>query len=215
MRRTRVLIVDDDASFRNGLRLLIESEECEVVGEAADGREALRHLNVAPDVVLMDLRMSGMDGIEATQQMLMRPNPPAVIAITTFDDDKLLFDALRAGAVSYVLKDTPPDELRAAIRSAHEGQSLMTPSVARKVVDEFARLARLGRVPAEATLSGLSKRELEVLRFLSQGASSKEIASRLVLEDGTVRNHLSSIYRKMGVTDRVQAVIRARELGVV
>ena len=211
-----VLLVDDDVMFRQGLRLLIEGEDVCIVGEASDGKEALWYVTQhRPAVVLMDLRMPGLSGIEATRLIGMLPNPPRVVALTTFDDDELVFEALRAGAVSYLLKDADADAIVYAVQSAARGASVIPPSVVRKVVDEFARLSHLDERRLDPESASLSKRETEVLRFLARGASNKEIALRLNIGHGTVRNHLTSVYRKLRVTDRLQAAMRAREYGIV
>jgi DNA-binding NarL/FixJ family response regulator len=193
--------------------------DLEVVGEASDGEEALRLADqLQPDVVLMDVRMPVLDGVAATRRL--RAGQPAcrVIMLTTFDDDEYVFEGLRAGAVGYLLKDVPSSKLVEAIRAASRGESFLQPSVAAKVVAEFTRLASRPPEPpaAEAALAEpLSDRELEVLRLVAEGASNKDIAARLFLAEGTVKNHLTNILGKLGVTGRMQAVNRARELGLL
>ncbi len=211
----RVLIADDQALFREGLRKVLEANGLEVVGEAADGEDAVRlAIEHAPDVVLMDLRMPVMDGVAATRQIAQLPRAPRVVALTTFDDDASVFDALRAGALGYLLKDTQSAKLIEAIELATRGHAWLQPSVAAKVVSEFARTAPLpGKRDVAADL-GLSEREVAVLRELAGGASNKEIAVALRIAEGTVKNHVTNIFGKLKVHDRTQAALRARELGL-
>jgi DNA-binding NarL/FixJ family response regulator len=214
MASIRILIVDDQALFREGLRTLLSVQAgLEVVGEAGNGEEALRQAAVLqPDVVLMDLQMPLMDGAAATRRLKNQQPSAKVIVLTTFDDDENVFEGLRAGAVGYLLKDTPSAKLVEAIRLAARGESFLEPSVAAKVVSEFARLSPR---PAELLAEPLSEREAEVLRLVARGASNKEIASELVIAEGTVKNHLTSILAKLEVTDRTEAAVKARELGVI
>jgi DNA-binding NarL/FixJ family response regulator len=210
----RLLIVDDQALFREGLRTLLSVQpEVEVVGEAGNGEEALRQATaLRPNVVLMDLQMPVMDGAAATRRLLARHPDVRVIVLTTFDDDENVFEGLRAGAVGFLLKDTPSAKLVEAIRLAARGESFLEPSVAAKVVSEFARLSPR---PADALPEPLSERELEVLRLAAGGASNREIAAELVIAEGTVKNHLTSILAKLGVSDRTEAAIKAKELGLI
>jgi len=210
----RLLIVDDQALFREGLRTLLSVQPgLEVVGEAGNGEEALRQAAALhPDVILMDLQMPVMDGASATRQLKSRQPSAKVIVLTTFDDEENVFEGLRAGAVGYLLKDTPSARLVEAIRLAARGESFLEPSVAAKVVSEFARLSPR---PAEELAEPLSEREIEVLRLVAAGASNREIASRLVIAEGTVKNHLTSILAKLGVSDRTEAAVKARELGLI
>ena len=212
---TRVLIADDQALFREGLRQVLEANGLAVVGEAADGEDAVRlAIEHAPDVVLMDLRMPVMDGVAATRQIAQLPRAPRVVALTTFDDDESVFDALRAGALGYLLKDTQSTKLIEAIELAARGHAWLQPSVAAKVVSEFARTPPASGKRDVATDLGLSEREVAVLRQLAGGASNKEIAVALRIAEGTVKNHVTNIFGKLKVHDRTQAALRARELGL-
>lgn len=218
MSPVRLLLVDDADGYRQGLRLLLRTTSvAEVVGEATNGRNAIdRAHRLRPDVVLMDLEMPVMDGVEATRRLTAELPAIRVLALTTFDDDHLVFGALRAGAAGYLLKDATPAELFDAIAAVARGESWLHPNVAAKVVAEFARLSR--RRPAHGAVApdpGLSTREVEVLRVLSTGASNKEIATALYISEGTVKNHLTHVFDKLGVTDRVQAALSARDLGLV
>jgi DNA-binding NarL/FixJ family response regulator len=220
--RIRILLVDDQALFREGLRTLLAVQpDFAVVGEAANGEEALRlAARLRPQVALMDLRMPVLDGVAATRRLHAAQPDCRVIVLTTFDDDEDVFEGLRAGAVGYLLKDVTSPTLAEAIRAAARGESFLQPAVAAKVVAEFARLAdRAGQTPrpraSEALVEPLSERETEILRLVAQGASNREIAARLFIAEGTVKNHLTSILGKLGVHDRTQAALRARDLGLV
>lgn len=212
-----ILIVDDQSLFREGLRTLLEVQpDFEVVGEASNGEEALRlAVMTNPSVVLMDLRMPVMDGVTATRRL--RETLPAckVIVLTTFDDDEFVFEGLRAGAVGYLLKDVSSEKLFEAIRSASRGEYFLLPSITAKVMAEFSRMARPPRMSDAVLSSALSVRELEVLRLVATGASNKEIADTLVIAEGTVKNHLTSILAKLEVRDRMQAVLKSREIGLI
>jgi DNA-binding NarL/FixJ family response regulator len=208
----RVLIADDQALFREGLRITLAAKGLDIVGEAANGEEAVRlAAELSPDVVLMDLRMPVLDGVAATRRIGELPDAPRVIVLTTFDDDESVFDAVRAGALGYLLKDTRSASLVEAIHLAARGESLLQPSVAAKLVGEFARIAAPGKRDAAAEF-GLSEREVAVLRELGRGASNKEIAVALGIAEGTVKNHVTSIFTKLKVQDRTQAALKAREL---
>jgi len=220
MKKLRLLLVDDQGMFREGLRTLLSLQhDFEIVGEAGDGAAAIAAVRKEkPDVVLMDLRMPGVGGVEATRQIRAAQPEVRVIVLTTFEEDEEVFAALRAGAVGYLLKASPSEKLCEAIRLAARGESLLEPSVAAKLVAEFTRLA--GRTPAEVKptvdlIEPLSLREREVLRFLAQGLSNKEIGQRLNIAEGTVKNHMSQVLGKLGVLDRTQAALRARELGLM
>jgi len=213
----RILLVDDQALFREGLRTLLSIHaDLEVVGEAANGEEALRLAgDLHPDVVLMDLRMPVLDGVTATRRLSAARPGCRVIVLTTFDDDEYVFEGLRAGAMGYLLKDTPSEKLVEAIRTVARGESFLQPSVAAKVVAEFARLSERPQ-PAPADLpEALSERELEILRLVAARASNKEIADRLVIAEGTVKNHITSILGKLAVRDRTQAALKAQQMGLV
>jgi DNA-binding NarL/FixJ family response regulator len=203
--------------MREGLRTLLELEpDMQVAGEAENGQAALdAYEHLQPTVVLMDIRMPGMDGVEATRRLRERWRDAKVIILTTFDDDEYIFEGLRAGALGYLLKDVSGSELAEAIRKVAAGGALVEPSVARKVLAEFARLAPPVRAPDAGLPEPLSSREREILALLSQGLSNREIAARLSLAEGTVKNHITTILQKLGVEDRTQAALRARELGLL
>ena len=217
MEPIRLLIVDDQRLMRDGLRTLMELEpDLEVAGEAEDGLGALeQYAALQPDVVLMDIRMPRLDGVEATRRLRQRYPEARVIILTTFDDDALVFDGLRAGALGYLLKDVSGGELAEAIRKVASGGALIEPSVARKVLAEFARLAPAARPVQEQLVEPLSERELEILKLIAQGANNRQIASQLYLAEGTVKNYISAILDKLAVEDRTQAALRARELGIL
>jgi len=216
----RVLLVDDQALFCEGLRTLLDLQpDIEVVGEANNGREAIECVaRAAPDVVLMDMQMPVLDGVAATRDIRAHHPNTQVIVLTTFDDDEYVFEALRAGAVGYLLKDVASDRLAEAIRCAARGESFLQPSVAAKVVAEYTRLADAPHARAranQALVEPLSDRELEILRLVATGASNKEIAATLVIAEGTVKNHVTNILGKLGVRDRTQAALKVKELGLV
>ncbi|ONI84690.1 DNA-binding response regulator [Saccharothrix sp. ALI-22-I] len=212
----RVLIVDDQALFREALATLLEVQpEIEVVGEAGDGEQAVRLCaELRPDVVLMDLRMPVMDGIAATNRLRVEQPGVRVLALTTFDDDADVFAALRAGVLGYLLKDVSSAQLVEALVAARRGESVLQPSVATKLVARVAQLPHEG-APARVPLAvPLSERELDVVRLLAEGRSNREIAGRLFLAEGTVKNLVTSVLSKLQVRDRTQAALRARELGL-
>jgi len=216
----RVLLVDDQALFREALATLLDVRaDVEVVGEAANGDEALRQAAaLAPDVVLMDLRMPVLDGIAATRRLRVDRPDVQVIALTTFDDDEAVFAALRAGAVGYLLKDVSSERLVEALHAAARGESVLQPSVAAKVVARFAQLPADDPAPQpqpQPLVVPLSARELEVVRLLADGRSNREIAAALFLAEGTVKNHVTNVLTKLGARDRTQAALRARALGLL
>ena len=212
----RIGIVDDQRLIRDGLRLILEMEEgLKVVGESENGMLALEmYTTLQPDVLLMDIRMPGMDGVEATRQIIERFPQARVIILTTFDDDAYIFDALRVGALGYLLKDISGPELAEAIREVSQGGALIQPSVARKVVAEFSRMAPATSEVRPFLKELLTDREQEILKGISRGLTNKEIALRLSLTEGTVKNYISTIFQKLNVQDRTQAALRARELGI-
>ncbi len=215
----RLLLVDDQRLMREGLRTLLELEPgLAVAGEAGNGAEALaRYAELRPDVVLMDVRMPVLDGVEATRRLVAQFPGARVIILTTFDDDEYVFEGLRAGALGYLLKDVSIQELAEAIRTVVAGGVLIQPSVARKVVAEFARLRPSTPPPAPQTTlpEPLSEREREILRLLAEGLTNREIAERLFLAEGTVKNYVTNILGKIGARDRTQATLRGRELGLL
>jgi DNA-binding NarL/FixJ family response regulator len=212
----RVLVCDDQALFRQGLcSLLAADASLEIAGQASDGLECLRLVPLArPDVVLLDLRMPQLDGVQTIRRLREEGSEVPIVVLTTFDDDQLVFEALREGALAFLLKDATAEEIADAIREAAAGRGRLAPAVTHKVVTEFARMARrLGDGPQDT--AGLSRREIEVLRLLARGASNKEIGATLHIAEGTVKNHLSSIFGKLEVGDRTRAALRARELGLL
>jgi DNA-binding NarL/FixJ family response regulator len=216
MNSIRIVLVDDQALFREGLRTILSLQrDFEIVGEAGNGFEAVQRCKaLQPSVVLMDLRMPLLGGVEATRRVRALTSPPHVIVLTTFDDDEEVFDALRAGAVGYLLKDAPVEKLVEAVRAAFRGESFLQPSIAAKVVAEFNRLSQPEKTAARL-VEALSDREREVLRHLGRGMSNKEIASTLEIAEGTVKNHMTNVFGKLGVLDRTQAALKSRELGLL
>jgi DNA-binding NarL/FixJ family response regulator len=214
---TRVLIADDQALVRAGFRVLIDSAaDLEVVGEARDGREAVGlALELAPDVVLMDIRMPILDGLAATREIARaRPDGPRVIILTTFDIDEYVFEALRAGASGFLLKDTEPAELLQAVRVVAAGEALLAPSVTRRLIEEFATRPDPHRTPP-AALQALTEREREVLALVARGLSNHEIAAELVISPATAKTHVSRVMQKLDARDRAQLVVTAYETGLV
>ncbi len=213
----RVLVVDDQELVRDAFAMVLDvQEDLEVVGTAADGAGAVAGVGrLRPDVVLMDVRMPGMDGLEATRRIVdgSRTDAPKVLVLTTFDLDEYVYAALRAGASGFLLKDTPRSTLVAAVRDAVRGDTLLSPTVTRRLVEEYLRHPpRTSRTPA--ALAALSAREVEVLRLIARGLSNAEIAEELVLSDATVKTHVAHVLQKLGLRDRVQAVVLAYECGL-
>ena len=218
----KIVLVDDQVLIREGLRILLPLQgNLEIVGEASNGNEAIAVVQqTQPDVVLMDVRMPLLDGVAATRALRELAPQCRILLLTTFDDNEYVFEGLRAGAAGYLLKDTPSDKLAEAIRTVARGDSFLQPSIAAKVVAEFARLSALPPKPQAmpappALVEPLSERELAILRYLSRGDSNKEIATALYLSEGTVKNHITNILGKLGVRDRTQAALVARERGLL
>ena len=213
----RILLADDQRLMLDGLRTLLELEpDLLVVGEVEDGQAAVdAYQELQPDVVLMDIRMPEMDGVEATRRICASFSGARVIILTTFDDDTYVYEGIRAGAAGYLLKAIKGAELAAAIRTVVAGGSFMEPSVAQKLMTEFARLAEPGHISNRNLAQPLSERELDILANLSHGLTNSEIAERMHLAEGTVKNYVTHILTKLGVRDRTQAALRARDLGVL
>ena len=209
----RVLLADDQGLVRAGFRMILRAEpDIAVVGEAADGREAVEQAReLAPDVVLMDIRMPDLDGIEATRRVTALDPPARVLVLTTFDLDEYVYESLRAGASAFLLKDAPEQQLVAAVRVVADGGSLFSPSVTRRLIEQFARAAS----PAAAALADLTPREQEVLRLVARGHSNADIAAELVVSEHTAKTHVASILQKLDLRNRVQAVVLAYESGLV
>ncbi|WP_370326912.1 response regulator [Euzebya sp.] len=209
-----VVLVDDQHLVRSGFRMILESEpDITIVGEAGDGREAVRLARALnPHVMLMDIQMPEVDGLQATEQVMALPSPPKVLVLTTFDREDYVFSALRLGASGFLLKNAPPAQLVDAVRVVAAGDSLLSPSVTRRIVEAFAAGPALS-VPDPA-LQRLTEREVEVLRLMATGQSNTEIAAELVVGEATVKTHVSNVFSKLGVRDRVQAVVWAFEHGV-
>jgi DNA-binding NarL/FixJ family response regulator len=210
----RVLIADDQALMRTGFRMILDAQEdMEVVGEAIDGADAIRQFEkLEPDVVVMDVRMPTMDGIEATRRLAALERPARVLILTTFDLDDYVYEALRAGASGFLLKDRPPEELVAAVRVIATGEALLAPSVTRRLIEEFARRAPAVK-PTE--LDELTEREREVLVLMARGLSNAEIARALFVAETTVKTHVGRVLHKLRLRDRAQAVVLAYESGLV
>jgi len=212
----KVLIADDQALVRSGFRMILESrDDLEVVGEAGDGEQAIRLAGqTRPDVVLMDVRMPGLDGVAATARLTAAPDAPKVIILTTYDLEEPLYAALRAGASGFLLKDVRPADLVEAIRVVAGGDALLAPTATRRLLDRFLVTDVTPAAPA-GSLDRLTEREREVLTLIARGASNAEIAERLVVSETTVKTHVSAILRKLEVRDRVRAVVLAYDLGLV
>jgi DNA-binding NarL/FixJ family response regulator len=214
----RVLIADDQRLLRAGFRVILESEPgIDVVGEAEDGVEAVaRAQELRPDVILMDIRMPRLDGLAATEHLMALPNPPHIVVLTTFDQNEYVVRALRAGAYGFLLKDAPAARLVSAVRAAANGDALIDPSVTRRLVEQFAAITHSAEPAATPpALAALTDRELQVLRLIARGLSNAEIATEIVVAETTVKTHVARILAKLGVRDRVQAVVVAYETGFV
>jgi DNA-binding NarL/FixJ family response regulator len=210
-----VLVADDQALTRGGFRMILDAQsDIEVVGEAIDGADAVRSFErLRPDVVVMDVRMPSMDGIEATRRITTKDGAAKILILTTFDLDEYVYEALRAGASGFLLKDRPPEELISAVRIVAAGDALLSPSITRRLIAEFAN--RPQPLPAADGLDELTDREREVLLLMAQGASNAEIAKRLFVAETTVKTHVAHVLRKLGLRDRAHAVVLAYESGLV
>ncbi|MFD4940962.1 response regulator [Streptomyces sp. NPDC058239] len=214
----RVMLVDDQVLLRTGFRMVLAAQpDMEVVAEAGDGAEAIEILRAtAVDVVLMDVRMPRLDGVEATSRICAQPEAPKVLILTTFDLDEYAFSGLKAGASGFMLKDVPPAELLAAIRSVHSGDAVVAPSTTRRLLDRFSPMLPSGNSePQHKGIGKLTEREREVMLLVAQGLSNGEIAARLVLSEATVKTHVGRILTKLSLRDRVQVVVLAYETGLV
>ncbi len=214
--KIRIVLTDDQELVRTGFRMVLDAQQdTTVVGEAADGAAAVRLLRTCPaDVVLMDIRMPGMDGVEATRQICAAPAHPRVLMLTTFDLDEYAFAALKAGASGFLLKDVPPAELLSAIHAVHSGDAVVAPSTTRRLIDRFVPLLP-GTDSPPVNVRALTEREREVLTHIARGLSNAEIATTLFVSEATVKTHVGRILGKLGLRDRVQAVVLAYESGLV
>jgi DNA-binding NarL/FixJ family response regulator len=213
----RVLIADDQALVRGGVRMIVEAQpDMEVSGEAEHGADAVELVHrLQPDVALLDIRMPVLDGIEATRRLLGDPSVrTAVLVLTTFDEDEIVYEALRAGASGFLLKSAPPERLVAAIRTVAAGDALLAPEITRRLIEEYVRRPRASGEHGRR-LDELTEREREVLELIARGRSNGDIAEALVLSEGTVKTHVNRIFRKLGLRDRAQAVVVAYESGLV
>jgi DNA-binding NarL/FixJ family response regulator len=218
MKKLRILLTDDQSLFREALRTLLSLQpDFEIVAEAENGERALALAKAhKPDVILMDLRMPVMGGVEATRRILAAVPGARVVVLTTFDEDEEIFEAMRAGALGYLLKACSADKLNESVRAAAKGTSVLEPAVTARMLAELNRLsAKEGRKVSQPLADPLSDRELAVLGLLAEGCSNKEIGSRLHITEGTVKNHMTNVLGKLGVLDRTQAALRARELGLI
>jgi DNA-binding NarL/FixJ family response regulator len=211
----RVLIADDQALVRGAFRMMLESEpDIEVLAEAENGRDAVQEARARkPDVVLMDVRMPGVDGIEATRQLLAGGAGPRVLMLTTFDLDEYVYEAMRAGASGFMLKNVPPDQLAAAVRTIAAGEALLAPTITRRLIEQFVQRPRPGGEMLE--LAALTEREVDILRHVARGLSNAEIADSLFVSAATVKTHVNRVLTKLGIRDRTQATVLAYEIGLV
>ena len=219
-KKIRLLVVDDQSLFREGLKTLLSvNKDFDIVAEAQNGEEAVRlAVQERPDVVLMDVRMPVLDGVSATKRIrttLSDQNIARVIILTTFDDDEAVFDGLRAGAMGYLLKDVSSEKLFEAIYTTSRGESFLQPSITSKLLAEFSRLPKAKSKSDNMMEIPLSNREMEILKLIATGASNREIADTLLIAEGTVKNHVSSILGKMDARDRMQAVIKGQQMGIL
>ena len=212
----RVVIADDQGMVRSGFSVLLNAQpDIEVIAEAVNGQEAIEHAaSLRPDVILMDVRMPVLDGLQATREITARPDPPKILVLTTFDLDDYVYEALRSGASGFLLKDASARELAEAVRLVAAGDALLAPGVTRRLIAEFARMGA-PRGPTRKQLEGLTERESEVLALVARGMSNGEIADHLVVAEQTVKTHVSRILMKLGLRDRTQAVVLAYESGLV
>jgi DNA-binding NarL/FixJ family response regulator len=212
----RVVIADDQGMVRSGFSVLLNAQpDIEVIAEAVNGQEAIaRAGTLHPDVILMDVRMPVLDGLQATRQITAMPDPPKILVLTTFDLDDYVYEALRSGASGFLLKDASADELANAVRLVAAGDALLAPSITRRLIAEFARMGA-PRGPSRKQLEGLTERESEVLALVARGMSNGEIAGHLVVADQTIKTHVSRILMKLGLRDRTQMVVLAYETGLV
>lgn len=218
MKKLRLILVDDQSLFREALRTLLSLQpDFEILAEAENGERAIALARVhQPDVILMDLRMPVMGGVEATRRIMAAVPGARVVVLTTFDEDEEIFEALRAGALGYLLKACSADKLNESVRAAAKGASVLEPAVTARMMAELNRLsAKEGKRVAQPLADPLSDRELGVLQLLAEGCSNKEIGSRLNITEGTVKNHMTNVLGKLGVLDRTQAALRAREMGLI
>jgi len=215
-RTIRVVVADDQGMVRSGFSVLLNAQsDIEVIGEAVNGQEAItRAAELRPDVILMDVRMPVLDGLQATRQITAMPDPPKILVLTTFDLDDYVYEALRSGASGFLLKDASATELANAVRLVAAGDALLAPGVTRRLIAEFARMGA-PRSPGRKQLEGLTERESEVLALVARGMSNAEIANHLVVAEQTIKTHVGRILMKLGLRDRTQAVVLAYESGLV
>ncbi len=213
----RVLLVDDEQLVRSGLRMILQSSgDLEIVAEAANGAQAIEQVRLhRPDVVLMGIRMPTMDGLAATRHITALPDPPKIIVLTTFELDEYVHTALQHGAVGFLLKDTPPRDLLQAVRTVSAGNAMLSPTVTRRLIAEFAARGSSQAIAARKQLDALTEREREVVVAVAQGLSNAEIGKRLFMSEATVKAHVSRVLAKLGMSNRVQAAILAHDAGLL